>query len=213
MGCNAGIKTALRNGPDRETFGLVCCPLGDEEIKSKRLRVHPIALEPVLIVVNRDNPVSDLSVAQVRGIMRGDIVNWSTVDGRDEPIVLVTRLHCKKRPGHWKTILPSAEKFRQQRLNVSSAADMVERVGDFKAAIGHIGSTWNFSSKDDLKVLSVNGYKPTPANLRAGKYPFYRQLSVVTDERPSEGVLSIIKEVKTGSAFKRVAQRYSLLPL
>ncbi len=213
MGCNAGIKTALRNAPDHETFGFVCCPLSEKEVTNKKLRVYPIALEPVLIVVNRANPVSDLSSEQVRGIMRGDILNWREVGGNDEPIVLVTRLHCKKRPGHWKTILPDATAFRQQRLNVSSAADMVQRVGDFKGAIGHIGSTWEFGTDSQLKVLSVNGYQPTAENLRSKHYPFFRNLSAVTDQHPSDDVLTIIREVQTGPAFDAVAARFQLLKL
>jgi phosphate transport system substrate-binding protein len=213
MGCNAGIKTALQNSPDRETFGFVCCPLSDKEVESKKLKVYPIAREPILIVVNKDNPVSDLSEVQVRGIMRGDFLNWKEVGGRDESIVLVTRLHCKKRPGHWKTILPDAAEFRQQRLNVSSAADMVQRVSDFKAAFGHIGSTWNFRPDNSLKIVSVNGYRPSTENLRNGNYPFYRILSAVTDLRPSEDVLKILDKVQTGRAFKRVAERFNLLPL
>jgi ABC-type phosphate transport system substrate-binding protein len=213
MGCNAGIKTALLNAPGHETFGFVCCPLSKEEVDSKKLLVYPIALEPVLIVVNRANPVSNLSADQVRGIMRGDIVNWSEVGGNDEPIVLVTRLHCKKRPGHWKTILPDAAEFRQKRLNVGSAADMVQRVGDFSSALGHIGSTWDFGSKSNLKVLSVDGYQPSAENLRNKHYPFFRNLSAVTNQTPGEDVLKIIHEVQTGPAFKAVAKRYNLLQL
>jgi len=213
MGCNAGIKTALRNASDHETFGFVCCPLSEQEVAAKKLLVYPIALEPVLIVVNKANPVSNLSSEQVRGIMRGDIVNWREVGGRDEPIVLVARLHCKKRPGHWKTILPDAGAFRQQRLNVSSAADMVQRVGDFKSAVGHIGSTWNFGTDSNLKVVSVDGYKPTAENLRSKHYPFFRNLSAVTDQHPSDDVLAIIREVQTGPAFEAVAKRYQLLKL
>ncbi len=213
MGCNAGIKTALQNRPDHETFGFVCCPLSDREVESKQLRVYPIALEPILVVVNRDNPVSGLSADQVRGIMRGDIVNWKEVGGRDEPIVLVTRLHCKKRPGHWKTILRDAKEFRQQRLNVSSAADMEQRVSDFRGAIGHIGSTWNFSPDSRLKVLRIDGHEPTAENLQNRRYPFFRNLSAVTDRHPSDDVLTIIREVQTGPAFRRIASRYNLLPL
>jgi len=213
MGCNAGIKTALQNKPGRETFGFVCCPLSAEEVESKKLQVYPIALEPVLIVVNKANPVSDLTEAQVRGIMRGDIENWSEVGGTDEPIVLVARLHCKKRPGHWKTILPDAAQFRQKRLNVSSAADMVQRVSDFKGAMGHIGSTWNFGPDSHLKTVSVNGIQPTAENLRNGTYPFFRNLSAVTNQHPSKDVLTIIEEVRTGPAFRVVAERYNLLPL
>jgi phosphate transport system substrate-binding protein len=213
MGCNAGIKMALRNAPDYETFGFVCCPLSEQEVADKKLLVYPIALEPVLIVVNRANPVSNLSSEQVRGIMRGDIVNWRDVGGGDEPIVLVTRLHCKNRPGHWKTILPDARDFRQQRLNVSSAADMVQRVGDFGGAIGHIGSTWDFDADDKLKIISVDGYRPSAENLRLKQYPFFRNLSAVTDQHPSNDVLTIIREVQTGPAFDVVAKRYQLLKL
>jgi len=145
--------------------------------------------------------------------MRGDIVNWSEVGGNDEPIVLVTRLHCKKRPGHWKTILPDAVEFRQKRLNVSSAADMVQRVGDFKSALGHIGSTWDFGPDSNIKVVSVDGYQPTAENLGNKHYPFFRNLSAVTNQTPSEDVLKIIHEVQTGPAFKAVAERYNLLQL
>ena len=213
MGCNAGIKTALLNKPGHETFGFICCPLDQQEVDSKKLLVYPIALEPVLIVVNRANPVSNLSTDQVRGIMRGDIVNWNEVGGKDEPIVLVVRLHCKKRPGHWKTLLPDAAAFRQKRLNVSSAADMVQRVGDFKSALGHIGSTWDFGSGNHIKILSVDGYQPTAENLRSKKYPFFRNLSAVTNRTPSEDVLTIIREVQTGPAFQAVAEQYNLLQL
>ena len=213
MGCNAGIKTALQNAPGHETFGFVCCPLSQKEVDDKALIVHPIALEPVLIVVNEDNPVTNLSTGQVRMLMRGDIGNWKDVGGNDEPVVLVTRLHCKHRPGHWKTILPDAAEFRQKRLNVSSASDMVQRVSDFKSAIGHIGSTWNFGPESKLKVVNVDGYRPTTENLRTKKYPFFRNLSAVTDRKPSRDVLAIISEVQSGPAFDAVARRYDLLKL
>lgn len=213
MGCNAGIDMALQNAPGHETFGFVCCPLSSQEVEKKKLLVYPLAIEPVLIVVNRENPVSNLSTEQVRGIMRGDIVNWREVGGNDEPIVLVTRLHCKSRPGHWKTILPDADAFRQQRLNVSSAADMEQRVGDFTGAIGHIGSTWDFGPGHSLKILTVDGYQPTAENLRNKHYPFFRNLSAVTDQHPSDDVLTIIREVQTGRAFTAVANRYGLLKL
>jgi ABC-type phosphate transport system substrate-binding protein len=211
MGCNAGIKIALQNATGHETFGFVCCPLSKEEITRKQLKVYPLALEPIMIIVHHDNPVSNLSSEQVRAIMHGDITNWQKVGGRDEPIVLVTRLHCKKRPGHWKTILPDAKEFREKRLNVSSAADMEQTVGDFKGAIGHIGSTWDFTADNHLKVVTVDGYEPTAENLHNKHYPFFRNLSAVTDQHPSDAVLTLIREVQTGPAFAAVAKRYGLL--
>ena len=213
VGCNAGIKAAKQGTKSRETFGFVCCPLSKEEVEKEQLIVYPLAKEPILILTHQDNPIDDLSSDQVRAIFRGDLVNWSEIGGPDKPIVVVTRLHCKKRPGHWKTILPDHKSFRQERLNVKSAAAMVQRVSDFSGAIGHTGATWEFSPEDKIKVLTVNGVKPTAENLANGRYLFYRQLSAITNRQPSADVVKLIKETQMGKAFRRVAKKYELLPL
>lgn len=213
QGCNAGIKNASLNGPNKETFGFVCCPLSKKEVTDKKLKVYPLALEPILILVNQNNPVNNLTSQQVRDIFAGKISNWKEVGGNDQPIAVVTRLHCKQRPGHWKTILPDAKAFRKVRLNVSSADEMVKRVSDFDSAIGHTGSTWLFETGNKVKHITVDGRSPTTANLKNKRYPFYRPLSAVTDLNPSKAVLKIIKEVQTGTAFFGVAKRFNLLPL
>ncbi|WJW75913.1 substrate-binding domain-containing protein [Thiohalobacter sp. IOR34] len=213
LGCKAGIKLARQNSPEHQTFGFVCCPLSKEELAEKGLVLYPIALEPILILVNEDNPVTGLSSAQVRAIFRGEITNWKEVGGRDQAIAVVTRLHCKKRPGHWKTILPSDRDFREQRLNASSAAEMVKRVSAFPSAIGHIGSTWDFGPQSRVRPLRIDGFEPTAENLKTHDYPFFRQLSAVTDHSPSAAVLRAIHEVQHGKAMRVVARRYQLLPL
>jgi len=213
QGCNAGIKNAKLNGPDRETFGFVCCPISDAEREKKKILVHPLALEPILVLLNKANPINDLDQQQVRDIFSGKITNWKEVGGNDQPIVVVTRLHCKKRPGHWKTILPSPDDFRKERFNVSSADEMVKRISDFPGAIGHTGATWIFETGNKIKRITVGNVLPTAANLENKTYPFYRQLSAVTDLNPSADVMTIINEVQTGPSFFQVAKRFELLPM
>ena len=213
QGCNAGIKTARLSNAKRDTFGFVCCALSDKEIKKENILVHPLALEPVMILVNSSNPIKDLSKQQVREIFKGRIKNWKEVGGKDQAIVVVTRLHCKNRPGHWKRILPSAKQFRPERINVKSADEMSQRVSDFSGAIGHIGSTWIFEAGNKTKPISVSGKRPTAANLKNKSYPFYRKLSAVTNRNPAPDVLKIIKEAQTGVGFRKVAREFELLPL
>ncbi|VAX08143.1 Phosphate ABC transporter, periplasmic phosphate-binding protein PstS (TC 3.A.1.7.1) [hydrothermal vent metagenome] len=212
LGCNAGIKNAIQNTKDHETFGFVCCELTEKEINDKQLHVHPLAYEPILILLNKSNPIESLSTEQVRNIFRGKIHNWSEVGGEDKPIVVVTRLHCKGRPGHWKRILPEAKLFRKDRLNVTAADDMVRKISDFSGAIGHTGATWVFESKDKIKPIKVDGYAPTAKNLKAKTYPFYRTLSAITIKSTSSDVIKLIEEVQHGRAFNKVAKKYELLP-
>lgn len=212
-GCNAGIKSALNTSATQESFGFVCCPLSDKEVKEKGLRVFPLAQEPVLILVNADNPINSLTRKQVRSIFSGNTTNWKQVGGNDEPVVVVARLHCKSRPGHWKTILPGTTKFSRQRLNVQSAAEMVNRVSDFKTAIGHTGSAWAFDSKARIKIIRVDGSKPTAANLKTKKYPFYRQLSAVTSKDASAELVNLMQSAQRIMAHNPISKRYELLPL
>ena len=213
QGCNAGIKNASLSKAGKETFGFVCCPLSTQEVTKKKLRVFPLALEPILILVNKSNPVTNLTRQQVKDIFSGRIKNWKAVGGNDQPIAVVTRLHCKKRPGHWKTILSDKSKFRKLRLNVSSADEMVRRVSDFSGAIGHTGSTWLFETGNKVKRITIDGKQATAANLKIKEYPFYRNLQAVTNLNPGVDVLKIIREVQTGPAFFSVARRFELLPL
>lgn len=212
-GCNAGIKMAQSNRPGHETFGLVCCPLSQQEIREKGLKIFPIAKEPLLILVNRNNPVNNLSLKQVRDIFSGSIRNWKEVGGDDRKIVVVMRPHCKKRPGHWKTILPSLNNFRKDRINVRSAHDMVSYVSDFDNAIGHTGSAWEFGGDNPVKAITVSGYAPTAANIQSGKYPFFRVLSAVTNKNPSKDVLNLIDYARKSEQFRKIARNYELLPI
>jgi len=212
-GCNAGIKHALSKPENGNTFGLVCCPLSNTEVDKKKLRVFPLALEPILILTHSTNPVNDLSSQQVRDIFSGKITNWKEVGGDDMAIVVVTRLHCKKRPGHWKTILPNAKAFTQKRMNVKSAADMVNRISSFKGSFGHTGSAWLFNPDDKIKTLTVDGFKPTAKNLKTKNYPYYRQLSAVTSLKPSSDVLNVITQAQKLLQGSITAARYEILPL
>ncbi len=213
MGCNAGIKLAQQNSHEHQTFGFVCCPLSKQELEKKKIKIYPIAEEPILILVNKNNPVENLSTEQVRAIFRGDITNWKQVGGWDKPVAVVTRLHCKKRPGHWKTILPSADDFVKARINVSSADEMVTMVTKFDTAIGHTGSTWAFDKDSNVKAISINNIVASADSLKNESYPFFRQLSAVTSMNPSEDVLTTIKQVQYGKSFEAIAKKYNLLPL
>jgi len=213
MGCNSGIKLAQQHTHEHNAFGFVCCPLSEKELADKQINIYPLAEEPILILVNRKNPVENLSTDQVRAIFRGDIKNWQEVGGWDRPVVVVTRLHCKKRPGHWKTILPDAADFTRERLNVTSAEEMVKMVTRFDTAIGHTGSTWVFDKNSNVKAVTIDGVEATADNLKNNSYPFHRQLSAVTNMDPSEDVLDTIRQVRYSKSFEAVAEKYNLLPL
>src|SRR5215831_15508473 len=55
---------------------------------TKGLVQIPIGAEAIVIYVNASNPVSELTVAQVRAIYTGEILNWKQLGGHDQRIAI-----------------------------------------------------------------------------------------------------------------------------
>ena len=49
---------------------------------------HPVAWDALVFIVHPSNPVSNLSLTQVRDIFQGKLDNWNQVGGKDAPIDL-----------------------------------------------------------------------------------------------------------------------------
>ena len=55
------------------------------------LKAHKIAVIPFATIVNKSNPVKNLSTAQLQNIFSGKITNWKQVGGKNAEIVVVNR--------------------------------------------------------------------------------------------------------------------------
>ena len=61
------------------------------EYKDKGLVDHKVVVEPFVFIVDKANPVDNLTKQQVIDILTGKITNWKEVGGADQPITLIHR--------------------------------------------------------------------------------------------------------------------------
>ena len=86
-GSGTGIK-AVKDGTC--DIGLSSRYLKDSE-KAEGLKETILAIDGIAIIVHTDNTVADLTVEQISAIFKGEITNWSEVDGKDGEIVCIGR--------------------------------------------------------------------------------------------------------------------------
>ena len=86
-GSGSGI-TAVSEG--RCDIGLSSRTLKDEE-KAKGLKETVLAYDGIAIIVNPENPISELSLEEIAKVYTGEITNWSELGGNDAEIVLIGR--------------------------------------------------------------------------------------------------------------------------
>jgi phosphate transport system substrate-binding protein len=209
-GCGKGILHARRGSPDKE-FGLTCCSMDDATIAKFGVKLYSIAREPLAIIVNKDNPVSSLTVQQVRDIFSGETTNWKEVGGRNEKIAVITQLHCPDYTPNWKSILPDAEKFTKKRVDVKAQPEMAKTVSDYRQAIGHLEMTSVMESHDPVKILSVDGYQPSSDNMEKGLYPFFASLAVTTKGDARGKVVTFINYMKINPKVKESMKKYGMI--
>lgn len=184
-GIAAGLLAA--KGVDMGGF---CCAPGKED-RLPGLKFHTMGIVSKAFLINPENPVDNLSTAQLREIYRGKIFKWSEIKippakkGPDLAIKTIGRLHCPKRPGHWRQLLDNEKMFSPRLNEVGSIPDMIAQVAASRDAIGWEVMTMveKYKGMGKVKALKIDGYSPTDSTALATlRYPFYRTYTLSTWE-------------------------------
>lgn len=171
-GSSSGIK-AVQEG--RCDIGLSSRSLKDDE-KAMGLTETILAYDGIAIIVNPENPVSDLSVEQIADIYTGKLTNWSELGGADSDIVLIGREAGSGTRDGFET-LTGTEGACLYRQELTSTGDVITTVSTNPNAIGYASLA---SVKDSVKVLSVGGVMPSEASVKDGSYAVQRPFVLVT---------------------------------
>ena len=173
-GSGSGIK-AVQEG--RCDIGLSSRALKAEE-KEAGLQETVLAYDGIAIIVNPENPVSDLTIEQIADIYTGKITNWKDLGGNDAEIVLIGREAGSGTRDGFETITGTTDAC-QYRQELTSTGDVITTVAQNPDAIGYASLA---SIKDTVKALSVGGVVPTEDTVKDGSYAIQRPFVLVTVE-------------------------------
>jgi phosphate transport system substrate-binding protein len=145
----------------------------------------PIAFDGVSVVVHPSNPLSDISMAELRRIWapaaEGVITRWRQINPRGPDTAL--RLFG---PG---TASGTFDYFNEavngdggaSRTDFTPSEDdnvLVQGVGSNPGALGYFGYAYYEQNRERVKALSVNGVAPSPETIASGDYPLARPMFI-----------------------------------
>ena len=173
-GSGSGI-TAVTEG--RCDIGLSSRNLKDEEA-AKGLKATVLALDGIAIIVNPENPVSELSLEQIAKVYTGEITNWSELGGNDAEIVVIGREAGSGTRDGFESITGTADAcaYRQE---LTSTGDVITAVAQNPDAIGYASLA---SVGESVKTLVVEGVAPSEETVKDGSYLVQRPFVLVTRE-------------------------------
>jgi len=196
---NEGIKAAAEVSVE---IGMTSRRLNEEE-KKTGLMEHVIAYDALAVIVNNNNPVSELSLEQLKGIYTGAIKNWKEVGGNDAPIIAATR------PEGFgaRSVLDDVAKIEKETESaqvIDNNNDVLPFVVPNENAIAYISMSYVDGS---VKALKVGGALPTVFAVKSKEYALSRNLLLVTKEEVKPAVDDFLDFIKREEGQKIVANK------
>lgn len=144
---------------------IICAQPSDEQLayaaeNGVELEMVQIGSDAFVFIVNENNPVTDITVDQIRGIYSGKITNWSELGGRNMPIAAMHRNEG------------SGSQTALEKLMGDTPV-----VPDYTALFGSpIGFSFRYYvtgmlGEGGVKILRINGIEPTVETIADGSYP------------------------------------------
>lgn len=174
-----------------------------------------VAYDGIILISNRNNPVSQLSNEQIGGIYSGIYTDWSQLGGNDGQILPIIRDSNSGTQKFFQSY------FKVDQLNpMAQVADenksIVSLVKTNKHGIGFIGFGYFTESVNRLNIPSGVGLdtaftQPTLSNLRNGIYPLKRSLQIYYHDPENPGIEAFLTFLNTKESFL-VFREQGLMP-
>jgi phosphate transport system substrate-binding protein len=176
-GSGAGITGANEGAVD---IGMSSRWLEAEE-RGFGLSEFVICHDALAPIVHPDNPVTDLTLEQLRKIFLGEIANWTEVGGNDLPITVVVREAGSGTRDAWEGIIHEDIEPYEELVGMGTGGVKAMVAGD-PSAISYVTVA---ALDETVRALKVGGVEPTAETVLAEEYAITRPFLFVTKGDPS----------------------------
>lgn len=189
--------------------------------KGVELEVIPVCKEGFVFLVNRENPVNNLTVKQVQDIYQGKITNWKEVGGEDSPIIAYQR-----EPNSGSQTLMEATVMKGLKMAaapkevlVYGMGELIDRVADYSNAKNALGySVYYYATKmygnRAIKLLSINGTAPGKQTIKDDSYPFtVGYYAVLRKDEPADSSARRLLRWLLGEEGQALVDRAGFVPV
>ncbi len=185
-----------------------------EKAKYPDFVITPVSLDGLSIIVNaNNNPVTSLTIPQIRDIYNGTITNWKDVGGKDMAIVVIGRDSASGSRSFFTDSVMNGENYVNTMFEKNSNGAVEQSVDQTPGAIGYTGLGFNDTLIRQLKI-NVNGtlIAPSVATVLDKSYPLSRYLYMITNGQPTGLTKDYINFILS-PAGQQIVQAQGFVPL
>jgi phosphate transport system substrate-binding protein len=169
-----------------------------------------VAKDAIALIVNENNPLDELSIEQIRLIFTGIIRDWAAIGGRPGEISAYTRNTASGNYNVFQELGMEDEDYSNLTQKMAGNEQIAAEVATNRNGIGYVGLA--YIDTPGIKVVKVNGFKPTPESVTGGYYPIARALYYLTGSELSP-VASDFIGFTLGQEGQRIVAEVDFVPV
>jgi phosphate transport system substrate-binding protein len=175
-GSSAGIYAVTHGASD---LGASSRELLGEE---KKLIEIPIAFDGIAVIVHPSNPLTNISLAQIRKIFGGAVKNWGVLGLPPHAIDLITREEGSGTREAFEHLVMGKQEITPAALVQDSNGSVREIVAGDPYSLGYISAGL---VDQRVKALAIDGVLPTRNNIKDHSYKLVRRFLLVARAAPA----------------------------
>lgn len=206
LGSSAGIESVSKGSSD---IGTSSRELKDAEL-DLGLVDTPVAYDAIAVIVHPDNPVTELTTEEIRGIFAGEITNWREVGGLDMQIGLVNRDEASGTREAFSKLVMEETPFDTGAVVLPGTGQVRAVVSDVEYAVGYISLGF---VNDEVRAIVVDGVTPSEEAVVKGSYRIQRVLHFFTVGEPSAAAQRYMDYVLSPQVQDTVVRDAGFIPI
>ncbi len=175
-GSSAGIQAAVQGAANLGSSSREL--LGDE----KKLQEIPIAYDGIAVIVHPSNPLTNMSLEQLRQIFEGKTKDWRSLGLPPPPIHLITREEGSGTREAFEHLVMGKNEITPSALVQDSNGSVRELVAGDPNSLGYISAGL---VDDRVKAVAIDGVSPTIENIKNHTYELRRRFLLVSRQAPA----------------------------
>lgn len=172
-------------------------------IKANQLKDHRVAVVGMAPIVNKDVHVQKLTMSQLRGIFTGKITNWRQVGGQNQAVTVVNRAAGSGTRATFEAAVLAGKKAITTQEQDSSGT-VAKIVATTPGAISYLAFSY---IKPNVQALTIDGAKPTAANVTTNKWPIWSYEHMYTATKPSASTTRFIAYVQSKAVQRTLVKK------
>ena len=180
------------------------------QAKGVTLKPTTVAYDGLGVIVNSNNPITNLTKKQIEQIFTGEVTDWSAVGGKGGKISVYTRNTSSGTFSDWKELAMKKRDYAPSSQKMAGNEQIAAEVAKNADGIGYVGLAYMKAS--GIKVITVDGATPSQEAVRNKSWPYARPTFYYTNGDPA-GLAKQFVEFTLSAEGQKIVNTVGFVPV